>query len=138
MVMYGIYSQTVYSLKNIRIGELSAAHDMLLAFTWILPYLIFAGLVWTLNKHYKRVSFMPWFLCGLAAEFLVIFALNSMYFHNHYGLHVEAGIPVVFVTIMAVYSRYYKMSKLLRFCYLLLFIWFISVWEDNIFDVIPS
>jgi len=135
MVLYNIYSQVTFSLKFINMNDATAAHDVLLAFAWILPYLCLAGLIWALNNHYGRKSFMPWFLGGLLAEFLVVYALKYDFYGNH--LFVEAGIPVVFVAIMALYSRYHKIPKLLKFCYALLFIWFVAIWNEDIFDVIP-
>ena len=136
MVLYNIYSHAVYSLKHINMEVAGATHDVLLAFAWILPYLVMAGLVWGLNKHYGRKSFMPLFLVGLVAEFLVAMVFASPYF---YGSHliVETGIPVVFVAIMALYSRYHKISKLQKFCYAVLMIWFVAIWNEDIFDVVP-
>lgn len=136
MVLYNIYSQTVYSLRDIRWEGAYAAHPALLAFAWILPYLVLGGLIWALNNHYGRKSFMPWFLEGLAAEFLVVIGLITLHTRN-YHLEIEAGIPVIFVTIMALYSRYHKIPKLQKFCYFLLLIWFVAIWNEDIFNVIP-
>ena len=136
MVIYSIYSQTVLSLKHINVDNAGAAHDILLAFAWILPYLFFAGLILALNRYYGRKSFMPLFLGGLAAEFLVALAFISPYIYGNH-LIVETGIPIVFVAIMALYSRYHKIPKLQRFCYTLLMIWFVAIWNEDILDVIP-
>lgn len=136
MVLYTIYSQTVFSLKHINMGDAGATHDILLAFAWILPYLVLAGLIWALNKHYGRKSFMPLFLGGLVAEFLIALAFITPYLYGNH-LIVEAGIPVVFVAIMALYSRYHKKSRLQKFCYALLMIWFVAIWNEDILDVIP-
>ena len=136
MVLYNIYSQTVFSLKHIKFDEAGATHDILLSLAWILPYLVLAGLVWGLNKHYDRKSFMPLFLGGLAAEFLIALAFASPYIYGNH-LIVEACIPVVFVAIMALYSRYHKIPKLQKFCYTLLMIWFVAIWNEDILDVIP-
>jgi len=136
MALYTVYLRMMFSLTLVETEAVKAVHDILLAFAWILPYLIFAGLVWALNKHYNRKSFMPLFLGGLALEFLITLAFKYCTFHSHH-LFSGAGIPVVFVAVLALYSRHYKMSKLLRFCYFLLFVWFVSVWQNDIFDVIP-
>ena len=136
MVLYNIYSQTVFSLKYINFDDAGAIHDILLAFAWILPYLVLAGLVWWLNSYYGRKSFMPYFLSGLVPEFLIALTFMSPYFYGR-QLIVETGIPVVFVAIMALYSRHHKISKLQKFCYALLMIWFVAIWNEDILDVIP-
>ena len=137
VILLGIYSQTVLSLEPIRFGEAGAAHDVLLAFAWILPYLAMAVLVWLLNKHYERKSFMPLFLGGILAEFLfVLVASRFDYFQSH-QFDIEKVIPVAFVISGAFYARYNKFNKLLAFCYFLLLIWFVIIWGDDIFDVVP-
>ena len=136
MVLYNIYSQTVFSLKHINMEDAGATHDILLSLAWILPYLVLAGLAWGLNNRYGRKSFMPLFLGGLVAEFFIALFFASPYISGSH-LIVETGIPVVFVAIMALYSRYHKIPKLQRFCYTLLMIWFVAIWNEDILDVIP-
>lgn len=135
--LYGIYSQTVFLLYNIQFSEPDALKNVLAVFLQTVPYLIFAGFVWILNKRYNRKSFMPWFLGGLLFEFLLVCLLKATSSDGWYHLTVETTLPLVFVILMTIYACNHKLTGLCCVCGCLLSVWFLAIWSENFWDMTP-
>lgn len=98
------------------------------------PYLVMAVLIFAINRVKKRVSFLPLFFVGTIFEALLMEQQNSRWFQ--YSL--ESVIPGVYVMLMLFYAYYHKMPRFKMFMTIVALIWAIAMFQDNIFDIIPS
>ncbi len=135
LILYDLYVGCARMAKwLISAQEALAVNDIVLRIlSNTAPYIVFAALVYLLNKLRHRVSFMPLFLLGVIGEYFYVLLMRA----NHYYADMENYLPIVYLLVALAYAVYNKKKYLLHAVGLGLIIWFIGTFADDILDLFP-